>query len=73
MPQHTGLQIFYTAEVVHDFPGKHILHQGIEGEIPATGSRLGSDEGIHKNVEILMALAPGLFFAGHGDVQIIAF
>ena len=59
--------------MVDDLTGQHVLHQGVEGEIPPAGGRFRADEGINENIKIPMALTPHLFLAGHGDVQPVAF
>ena len=72
MPQDTGFQILHAAEMVHDLAGEYILHQGVDGKIPAAGSGFRADEGIHKDLEIPVPPAPGFFLPGHSDIQIIA-
>ena len=73
MAYNSPLQILLTAEVVHDFAGEHILHQGVHGKIPPLSSLLGAQKGICKGRKIPMASAGSLLSPGHGNVQVIVF
>ena len=73
MTKNTSLQVSHTAEVIYDLSGEDILHQSVAGKVPAAGGGLGTNEGVHKNIKILMANTPRFFFPGHGDIQIVTF
>ena len=69
MAQNPLFQILSSPKGVHNFPGKHILHQGVYGKIPPFGRLFRPQEGIRVHGEIPVAPAGGLLLPGHGNVQ----
>ena len=72
MAENACTQIGLTAVPVDDLPCQHILHQGVDGEIPTAGGGFRADEGVYKNVKVLVTLSAEGFLAGHGNVDVAA-
>ena len=69
MTQHAPFQIRLSAEGVEDLPGEHILHHGVNGEVPASGRPLHADKGVYIHGKIPVSPSQRPLPTGHGDVQ----
>ena len=72
MPDDPCFQILLSAEVIHYLPGHSVLHQGIYGEVPPSGSFPSAYEGIHVYHEISVAFSHGALASGHGNIDVLA-
>ena len=71
MAQNPPPQILPSPKGVQDFPGEHVLHHGIDGEIPAHCRLFDPQMGVGEHLKIPVSPPGGLLPAGHGNVQII--
>ena len=70
MPYDAPFQVRPSAEEIQDPAGEHVLHQGVDGEIPAGSRTLLTQKGIDRHREILMPSARGSLGARHGNIQL---
>lgn len=69
MAQEAPAEVLPAAEEVQHLTGEHVLHQGVDGEIPAAGGSLRPQPRVHLHGEVPVAPAHGGLPPGHGDVQ----
>ena len=69
MAQAAPAEVLPAAEEVQHLTGEHVLHQGVDGEIPAAGGSLRPQPRVHLHGEVPVAPAHGSLPPWHGDVQ----
>ena len=69
MAQDAPAEVLPAAEEVQHLTGEHVLHQGVDGEIPAAGGSLRPQPRVHLHGEVPVPPTHGSLPPWHGDVQ----
>ena len=69
MPYDFISQVVSATEMIHIFPGTYVLHNGIDGKIPATCCDVGSTERINVASEIPMPVPGFALLSRHGNIK----
>ena len=72
MTDDSSLQVGCSAEVIDDFSGDHVLHQGIYGKVPPLRRFLRTEEGICKDFKIPVSPSGGFFPSGHCNIKVVS-
>ena len=71
MAENPFFQVLPALEKVQNFPGQHVLHQGVDGEVPAHGRLFRAEKRVCKDGKIPVPPAAEVLLPGQGDVDVI--